>query len=174
MLAFLVVLGVVSLDQISKYLVRLNLDIGQRVDFIPHILGLTRSENTGASFGMLKDARWVFMLTSVVAIIAIIALLVWHYRQPTAKRRNALFVTATAFVLGGGIGNMIDRLFIVGANGEKVVTDMFEVLFFDFAIFNVADSFITVGTVLLVVYLLFFEPRFEKATKAAEAEEANE
>lgn len=174
MLAFLIVLGVVALDQVSKILIRINLEIGERVPFIPHVLGLTRSENTGASFGMLKDARWVFMITSTVAIALLLALLIWHYRQPAAKRRNALFVTSIAFVLGGGIGNMIDRLFVTGSAGEKVVTDMFEVLFFDFAIFNVADSFISVGAVLLCIYVIFFESKFEKTEKALEEAKTDE
>lgn len=174
MLAFLIVLGVVALDQISKFLIRINLEIGERAPFIPHVLGLTRSENTGASFGILKDARWVFMITSVVAIVLLTALLIWHYRQPCGKRRNALFVTAISFVLGGGIGNMIDRLFVTGSNGEKVVTDMFEVLFFDFAIFNVADSFICVGAAMLFIYVLFFEPKFEKAQSDEKEAEGNE
>lgn len=175
MLAFLLVLGIVVIDQISKFLIRANLQVGEKVDFIPHVLGLTYSENTGASFGILKDARWVFMIASTLAIVALVVLLVYHYSQPVEKRRNALFVTSIAFVLGGGIGNMIDRLFINGSNGQKAVTDMFEVLFFDFAIFNVADSFITVGSVLLCVYLIFFETKYEKAQKAqSEAQDDSE
>ena len=163
MLAFLIVLGVVVLDQISKFFIRLNLEIGEKITLIPHVVGLTRSENTGASFGMLKDARWVFMVTSVVAIAALVGILIYHYRQPASERRNTLFVVSVAFILGGGIGNMIDRLFVTGSTGEKVVTDMIELLFVDFAIFNVADSFISVGAALLCVYVVFFETKYEKA-----------
>lgn len=90
MLAFLIVLGVVVLDQVSKFFTRLNLDIGERVPLIPNVVGLTRSENTGASFGILKDARWVFMVTSIVAIVALVGLLIYHYRQPVSERRNTL------------------------------------------------------------------------------------
>ena len=134
---------------------------------------LTRSENTGASFGILKDARWVFMVTSVVAIVALVGLLIYHYRQPVSERRNTLFVVSVAFILGGGIGNMIDRLFVTGSTGEKVVTDMIELLFVDFAIFNVADSFISVGAVLLCIYVAFFETKYEKAHRKDKAENAH-
>lgn len=172
MLAFLIVLGVVVLDQVSKFFTRLNLDIGERVPLIPNVVGLTRSENTGASFGILKDARWVFMVTSIVAIVALVGLLIYHYRQPVSERRNTLFVVSVAFILGGGIGNMIDRLFVTGSTGEKVVTDMIELLFVDFAIFNVADSFISVGAVLLCIYVAFFETKYEKAHRKDKAENA--
>ncbi len=171
MLAILITLGVVVLDQLSKILVRSSIDIGEKVDFIPYVLGLTHYENTGASFGMLKDARWVFLLTSTVAIAVMIGFLVWHYRMPKEKRRNTLFVTSLSFVLGGGIGNMIDRIFHVGENGITSVTDMFEVLFFDFAIFNVADSFVCVGAAMLCVYILFFETKYEKLQKAGHSED---
>ncbi len=162
MLAFIITAVVVALDQISKILIRNSLEIGERADFIPYILGLTRSENSGASFGILKDSRWVFLVISSVAIIAMLVLLIYHYRSPRDKRRNSLFVVSVSFVLGGGIGNMIDRLFVEGSKGINVVTDMFEVLFFDFAIFNVADSFICIGAVLICIYVIFFENEFEK------------
>ena len=106
----------------------------------------------------------VFMVTSIVAIVALVGLLIYHYRQPVSERRNTLFVVSVAFILGGGIGNMIDRLFVTGSTGEKVVTDMIELLFVDFAIFNVADSFISVGAVLLCIYVAFFETKYERHT----------
>ena len=68
---------------------------------------------------------------------------------------------------------MIDRLFVTGSTGEKVVTDMIELLFVDFAIFNVADSFISVGAVLLCIYVAFFETKYEKAHRKDKAENSH-
>ena len=149
MLAFLIVLGVVVLDQVSKFFTRLNLDIGERVPLIPNVVGLTRSENTGASFGILKDARWVFMVTSVVAIAALVGLLIYHYRQPVSERRNTLFVVSVAFILGGGIGNMIDRIV------HHYVIDFLYFSLIDFPVFNIADIYVVCGGIVLVFLVVF-------------------
>ena len=154
MLAFLITAGVVALDQITKFFVRLNMQPGETHTLIPYVVQLTYSENTGASFGMLKDARWVFMLFSTVAIVAIIALFIWEYRRPAELRRGKLAVVAFSFILGGGIGNMIDRLFVTNAAGENAVTDMFELLFMNFAIFNVADCFVVIGCIFIIVKVI--------------------
>ena len=85
-------------------------------------------------------------------------------------RRHPLMNLSLGMVLGGGIGNMIDRIRL------GYVVDFFHTDFIDFAVFNVADCFITVGAVLLAVYVIFFEPRVEKklqAEKKAAEESAN-
>ena len=79
-----------------------------------------------------------------------------------------------AFLIGGGAGNMIDRLFVTDAMGNKVVTDFFEFTFVDFAVFNVADIFITFGAVLLGVYIVFFEGKVEKRLKEQAEESQND
>ncbi len=162
MLAFFVTLGVVVLDQLTKLMVRLSMTVGERIHFIPHIMNITYVENDGAAFGMLDNARWIFLVASTVTIIVII----WFLHK--YGNRHPLLTTSLAFILGGGIGNMIDRLFVTNEAGEYVVTDFFETAFVDFAVFNVADSFITVGAVLLGVYVIFIEPKVEKRRKEAE------
>ena len=93
---------------------------------------------------MLANHRWVFMVVSTVAILAIIAYLVY-----TAKKKDSMmFRIALCFFAGGGIGNMIDRVAL------GYVIDFLRFDFIDFPIFNVADSFITIGAALMIVYLI--------------------
>lgn len=159
MLIFLVTFGVVVLDQFSKILVRLLMNVGDTVKFIPHIMNFTYVENRGAAFGMLEDKRWIFMIVSTVTI----GVIIWFLRK--YGTRHILLTLSLCFILGGGIGNMIDRLFVTNQAGENVVTDFLEFAFVNFAVFNIADSFVTIGAVMLGVYVLFIEPIVEKALK---------
>ncbi|NLN55102.1 MAG: signal peptidase II [Clostridiales bacterium] len=158
MLAYFLIFGVVVFDQLTKLLIRLYMEVGDSVPLIPGVINLTYIENDGAAFGMLDNARWVFMLVSAIAIVAIILFLRKHHI------RHKLLTISLSFIAGGGIGNMIDRIFLTE------VTDFFETQFVDFAVFNVADSFITIGAILLGVYVIFFEPKVEKLIKQKEAE----
>ena len=112
--------------------------------------------NRGASFGILADKRWVYMLLSAVALVVMTAVLVKY------RRRHMLLSVSLSMIIGGGLGNMIDRLFVTDAAGNNVVIDFLEFDFVSFAVFNLADTFITVGAVLLAVYVLFFESKVEK------------
>ncbi|MGI6715933.1 MAG: signal peptidase II [Eubacteriales bacterium] len=163
MLAFFVIFGVVVLDQFTKFLVRLYMEVGDSFTLIPGVMNITYVENDGAAFGMLDNARWLFMIVSAVAIVAIVVFLRKH------GSRHTLLTLSLSFIAGGGIGNMIDRTFVTDVNGTHVVTDFFETAFMDFAVFNVADSFITVGAILLGIYIIFIEPKVEKKLKAAAA-----
>jgi signal peptidase II len=144
------------------------MDVGQSVTFIPGVMNITYIENDGAAFGMLDNARWVFIIISSVAIVGIILFLHKY------GKRHTLLTVSLSCIAGGGIGNMIDRIFVTDANGVHVVTDFFETKFVKFAVFNVADSFITIGSILLGVYILFYEPKIEKKLKAAKAVETTE
>jgi len=93
------------------------------------------------------------------------------------RKKHKLLLISIAFLTGGGLGNMIDRLFRADVNGTKFVVDFFEFKFVDFAIFNVADCFITFGAILLVVFVLFFEkknPVFEKKSSEISIEQVDE
>ena len=114
--------------------------------------------------GILAEHRWVYMLLSAAALVIMTVLLCKYVS------RHPLLTTALSFLIGGGAGNMIDRLFVTDEMGYKVVTDFFEFTFVDFAIFNVADIFITFGAVLLGVYIVFFEGKVEKRLRAREEE----
>ena len=153
MLAVIITLAVVLLDQISKYLVVQFIPLQAEVDFIPFFINLTHIENRGASFGMLADNRWVFMSLSTLAIVGIIIFMIKF------KERHILLTISLSLILGGGIGNMIDRIF------KAAVVDFFEFTFVDFAVFNVADMFITFGAVLLGIYMIFYERKMESVEK---------
>lgn len=134
----------VALDQISKYIVVLKLKPVGTADFINGILGFSYVENTGAAFGMMKGFRWVFIVLSTVAIIAI-----GIYLVKCRKKVPPLLGISLAMIVGGGIGNQIDRI----ANG--FVVDFLEFQFMDFAVFNIADCFVTVGAFLVLIDILF-------------------
>ena len=162
MLAAIIAVFAIIADQISKYVVVQNIEYHGEVPFIKGFMSFYHTRNTGAAFSMLSDSRWIFMVFSVLAMAIIVYLLIKEYR------RHPLLNIALAMVLGGGIGNMIDR-FRLG-----YVVDFFKLEFIDFAIFNVADCFITVGAILLGVYILFLDAKIEKRLKAQADEAAAE
>lgn len=157
MLAAIIAILAVILDQVSKYIVVQNIELRGSVPFIDGVMSFYHTRNTGAAFSMFSESRWVFMVFSAVSMAIIIYLLVKEYK------RHILLNISLAMILGGGIGNMIDRVRL------GYVVDFFRTEFIDFAIFNVADCFITVGAVLLGVYVIFFETKVEKRIQAEKA-----
>ena len=164
----LIIAGILVADQLTKWLVRATMAGGETRPFLPHLMQFTHVQNRGASFGILAGHRWVYMLLSAAALV-VMGVLLFKYVS-----RHPLLTTALAFLIGGGAGNMIDRLFVTDAMGNKVVTDFFEFTFVDFAVFNVADIFITFGAVLLGVYIVFFEGKVEKRLKEQAEESQND
>ncbi len=164
MLAAVIAVLAIIADQITKYIVVENIELHGTVPFIPGFMSFYHTQNKGAAFSMFSDQRWVFMVFSFLSMGLIIYILIKEYK------RHRLLNIALSMVLGGGIGNMIDRIRL------EYVVDFFKTEFMDFAVFNVADCFITVGAVLLGVYVIFFEPKVEKRLKAEKAalESANE
>lgn len=148
MIATVVLLSVLC-DIVSKYLVvQLLVPLGRSVTIIPGVLDFTFVKNYGAAFGMMSNSRWIFMSVSVVFIFVLIYVLKQSYSK------SKLYNVSLAMLLGGGIGNMIDRIFV------GYVVDFIEVTFVDFAVFNIADSCITIGAALFAVYLVFFDDAF--------------
>lgn len=139
--------ALVALDQLVKYLVRANIPLGGNAPFIPYLLDLTYVRNTGAAFSMLRQHTWLLTLTSAAVVLVMCALLVKGFF------RNRLGLFSAALVLAGGMGNLIDRA-VFG-----FVTDMFQTVFMDFAVFNVADCCITVGVPLLFLYVWLYVGR---------------
>ena len=171
MLIWLALIAVtVFLDQITKYLTILYLKPIDTQPLWEGVLHLTYVENTGAAFGMMKDSRWIFMVTSTVAIVGILVYMVYR----TYIKKNPLpwmEALSLSLIVGGGIGNMIDRT-VLG-----YVVDMIDFRLINFAVFNVADSFVCVGAGLMVLYLIremVKETKAEKAQKAVTAEESEE
>mgnify|MGYP002509596928 CR=1 FL=1 len=142
LLWFVIIAAVILLDQVSKMLTVTFLKAMDTLPLWEDVLHLTYVENRGAAFGMLSDQRWVFMVVSSVAIVAMLGYMVW--KKPTSKLEGL----AIAFIVGGGIGNMIDRLTL------GYVVDMIDFRLINFAVFNVADSFVCVGAGLLILSLI--------------------
>lgn len=152
------ILGVVSLDQITKYLIAANMRLHETIPVFEGILNLTYIHNKGAAMGMLHNNRWVFMIISTVTIIGISIIMFSQYK----KYYNPLLYTALSFIVGGGIGNMIDRVYL------GYVVDFVDVKFIPFWkwIFNVADIFVCVGCGLVVLYIILDDIKSSKSKKA--------
>lgn len=154
--AFLVALIAVIADVLSKWAVVERLKPLGSVTLIEGVLNFTYVENKGMAFGMLSGHRWVFMVFTVVLLIAIAAFL-FYYR----KSANLWLKVACGLVMGGGIGNMIDRISL------GYVIDFIDFCAFDFWVwvFNVADACVCVGVFMLAVYLIIDSIRCEREKK---------
>ena len=158
-----ILVGSVALDQLTKWLAVVYLQGEPSFPIWREVLHLTFVKNEGAAFGMLADHRWVFMTFSTVAIIGLSIYLFGFCKE------NKLVKICFAMIIGGGIGNMIDRVAL------GYVVDFIDFTLINFAVFNVADSFVTVGACILLVYYLretFLEIRASKkgSAKAGEQE----
>ncbi len=159
--AAIVVVGII-LDQLTKWLAVKYLMPIKTQPLIEGVLHLTYVENRGAAFGMLADARYVFLITSTVMILALTFYLVMGMAQ------NWLYASSVCLIISGGIGNMIDRIAL------GYVVDFIDFRLINFAVFNGADSFVCVGAGLLILALvldLIKESRAKKNTPSGGEEE---
>lgn len=148
LLSFIIVL----IDQVSKYLTQAYVDLGQQVEWIPGLLSVTHIHNTGAAWSILEGQMWFFYIVTVIVVVMII-----YYMQQ--MKDEPLLKTGLAFILGGALGNFIDRLL------HQYVIDMIQLDFIDFPIFNLADTALTIGVILLFIQYIFLD-RQEKESKA--------
>ena len=131
-------LAVILIDQLTKMLVRLNLNRTESIPVIKNIFHITYITNTGSAFGIFKGLNIVFIIISIIVIFAIV------YSIKNINEKSKIEFVLFALLLGGVIGNLIDRIFFGN------VTD-----FMDFRIwpvFNVADSMITISAIALAYY----------------------
>ena len=157
---WLFVLGLV-IDIVSKAVIRGNMSEGDSITLIPHFLAITFSYNDAAAFGMgfsnPEVNKWIYI---VVAFIAIAVILFFYIRKN--KEYGKFLKACLMCILVGAVGNLIDRF----AYGK--VVDFIDFFGIWHAIFNVADSFVVVGTIMLIVYLIVEEVKDYKARKALE------
>ena len=150
----LFIAGITVVDQWTKWLVVENIPLYGHVDAIPGLFHFTYTQNTGAAFSSFDGMRWMFVLIFAVLTVAVI----WEYRK-----KSLPFTTferwLIAAIYGGGLGNVIDRVRL------GYVVDMIEVDFMNFAVFNVADFFITCCCILLMFHMIFFNKEFWKDEK---------
>ncbi|MBQ8357021.1 MAG: signal peptidase II [Clostridia bacterium] len=154
------ILGVIALDQVSKLLV-LNFLYEEQITVIPGVLNFTYVENRGMAFGLLSEHRWVFMVLSVIGIL-LVGFYLYRYVKSTLGR------VSLALIIGGGIGNMIDRISL------GFVVDFIDFCLFDFWVwvFNIADAAVCVGAVLFAVDLILEAVReYKKSRNGSEKSE---
>ena len=149
MLYVMLTILLIVIDQVVKFLVRANIPLGNSVPFLPHVLELTYVQNTGAAFSLFSEHTWLLTLISAVMSV-VLGVAVWKkfFAHPFGR-------CALTLVLAGAVGNLIDRAL------QGYVVDMFNVLFMDFAIFNVADICVVVGGIAACVYYVFFYEKLE-------------
>lgn len=147
--------AIIGADQLVKYLIVAHIAPGATVEVLPGLIHLTFVKNTGAAFSILTGHRWPLVLFTFAVIALIVFALARHYVS------HPFGVFTLAAVVGGAVGNLIDRLRL------GYVVDMFEVEFIDFPVFNVADIFLTCGAVALCFYIIFFYSK-DEAKRLAE------
>lgn len=135
--------GLLIVDQSLKLLAKRFLFENEPIVLIKGFIRLNYSENTGASFGMLKDRPQFLFFFNIIVLSVLLYFLLFK------GIRNKVYEFCFLLVVSGGIGNIIDRIF------RGYVVDFIEPTFINFAIFNFADSAITVGSVFLLVYLIY-------------------
>ena len=140
----LTIIALIVIDQISKYLALNNLANIGSIPIIENIFHLTYVENRGAAFGMFQNNQIVFI---IVAVVASIVGLYYIYN----KKWNLLGNISIVLIISGAIGNLIDRVRL------GFVVDYFDFRFIWDYVFNVADIFVVVGTILLCIYIIVFE-----------------
>lgn len=139
---FISILLLILLDQAVKGYVVKEIPLGDMRRFIPKVVSLTYLKNSGAAFSMLENQQWFF---TIITLIAMGAAFVYLYRH---IKGSIWLLLGLTLIISGGIGNFIDRL------RQGFVVDMFHLDFMNFAIFNVADIYLTIGVGLLLIYLL--------------------
>ena len=146
---FLTAAALVVVDQITKVLTRAFIPLGEKLTLVPHVVGLTYVQNTGAAFSSFSGGTKLLALLSLVITVLIgIAIAKDWLRHPFAQ-------WSMAVVMAGAFGNFIDRAFI------GYVTDMVDTLFMNFAVYNFADICVVLGILALAIYIIFFYEKCE-------------
>ena len=160
-----VILAAVAADQLTKQLVLQFLDRNESLVVIPKLFRFTYVENRGAAFGMLDEHRWVFMVVSSVAIV-----LLFFYMFKFSGN-SKLLRAGLSLIIGGGIGNMIDRV------AYGYVVDFIDFYAFPEVwmwVFNVADACVCVGAGIVALYLIIDIVRESKKLKEEKETETSE
>lgn len=143
------IIAVVSViaDQLIKYIVNNSIELNGSVSFIPHVLSLTHIRNKGAAWSIMEGQTWFLVLMPIVVIgIA----LVYMYKNRDGSK---LMLVSLSLVMGGGVGNLIDRVRM------HEVIDYLKCELFSFPIFNLADICVVVGAAMFCFYMIFVEGR---------------
>ena len=155
-LSMILAVLLVVIDQVTKILAETYIDKNDPIVIINGVFRLRLLMNPGAAFGSMQDSRWIFMTFSSIAIVAMMGYLFYaSFVKPATK----LYTLSVSAIMAGGIGNMIDRIFV----GE--VVDFFDFYLIKFAVFNFADCCVCVGAGFLVLALILDLVKEAKAEK---------
>lgn len=144
MIFYIIALIILALDQLSKWLVVQDMSVGEDIPVIPHVFYLTSLRNTGAAWNIL-EGQFVFFFIITAVVLGIVI-----YYMQKAGRKQPLLGTALALIIGGTLGNFADRLF----RGEVVDFIHIYIIHYSYPVFNIADSSLFIGVVLLIIYLV--------------------
>ncbi len=159
LLWIIIIAASVILDQVTKMIVVNSMELYQSIPVIENVFSFTYIHNYGAAWGMFSDHRWVFIVATAIAII-IMPIFLYKYRN-----LHFMFGFSLSLIIGGAIGNMIDRVFL------GYVVDFLEATFIDFPVFNVADICVVCGAILMFIYIAFIDKTlFADKPKAAKTE----
>lgn len=145
---FLITLSIIILDQVTKLLAIKCLKNNYPIVIIKDYFELRYVENYGAAFGILQQRRWFFIIITSFVLIFLIIYLVKNHNS-----LSNILKLSTYMLLGGAIGNLIDRIrlgYVVDFLRVNIIK------LYDFPVFNIADIFIVIGTIL-IVYIILFE-----------------
>ena len=149
MLQVLIVICVILLDQGTKYMAQSYLKFMpyESLPVIKDVFHFTYAQNRGAAFSILQNQRWLFITVTIIAVIFIIYFLIKHPKE------EMILKISLSLILAGAVGNLIDRI------GYGYVIDFLDFRLINFAVFNVADSAVVIGSILLGYYLLFISDK---------------
>lgn len=153
-LYYLLAALVIAIDQWTKWLVIKNMDLYEKIPIIHDFFYFTSHRNEGAAWGILQGQMWFFYIITVIVIIGVI-----YYMEKHVKG-DKLTAIALSLILGGAIGNFIDRVF------RKEVVDFldFYIFSYDFPIFNVADSALVIGVAFVFIATIIDERKTRAMT----------
>lgn len=148
-LYYLLALFIIILDQLTKWLVITYMDLYEQIPIIEGFFWFTSHRNKGAAWGILQNQMTFFYIVTVIVVIGVI-----YYMEKHAKGDKMLSISLS-LILGGALGNFIDRLF------RKEVVDFldFNILGYDYPIFNLADSALVIGVILIFIATILEEKR---------------
>ncbi|QOR68492.1 signal peptidase II [Cytobacillus suaedae] len=151
MIYYLIALVIIVFDQLTKWAIVTYMSLGESITVVENFLYITSHRNRGAAWGILQGQMWFFYIVTVIVVIILVT-----YIQKLPKDQRIMGY-ALGLMLGGAIGNFIDRIF------RKEVVDFINTYIFtyDFPIFNIADSALVVG-VGIVLVLTLFEGKFKE------------
>lgn len=135
-------------DQVTKFLVEKILPKDTTISIIPSVLHLTYVKNYGAAFGILQNQK--FFLLGVTSIILIGIIIFLFFKEI----KSGFLLWALVLIISGGIGNLIDRVF------RGYVIDFIDFRLINFAVFNLADSYVCIGVFLIIIYILFIDASY--------------